>query len=49
MFNTALLQVEDLKTLVNESPLSTPSPSPVKKPEKPKRTGIMNLPMPPGN
>lgn len=41
-------QVEDLKTLVNESPLSTPSPSPVKKPEKPKRTGIMNLPMPPG-
>ncbi|KAH9632917.1 hypothetical protein HF086_002739 [Spodoptera exigua] len=40
-------QVEDLKTLVNESPLSTPSPSPVKKPEKPKRTGIMNLPMPP--
>ncbi|CAK1580609.1 unnamed protein product [Parnassius mnemosyne] len=40
-------QVEDLKTLANESPLSTPSPSPVKKPEKPKRTGIMNLPMPP--
>ncbi|CAH2048833.1 unnamed protein product, partial [Iphiclides podalirius] len=40
-------QVEDLKTLVNESPLSTPSPSPVKKSEKPKRTGIMNLPMPP--
>ncbi|CAG9561663.1 unnamed protein product [Danaus chrysippus] len=40
-------QVEDLKTLANDSPLSTPSPSPVKKPEKPKRTGIMNLPMPP--
>ncbi|XP_013170250.1 PREDICTED: cyclin-dependent kinase 12 isoform X3 [Papilio xuthus] len=40
-------QVEDLKTLANESPLSTPSPSPIKKPEKPKRTGIMNLPMPP--
>ncbi|KAJ8722297.1 hypothetical protein PYW08_004699 [Mythimna loreyi] len=40
-------QVEDLKSLVNESPLSTPSPSPVKKPEKPKKTGIMNLPMPP--
>ncbi|XP_050684246.1 cyclin-dependent kinase 12 isoform X1 [Leptidea sinapis] len=40
-------QVEDLKTLVNESPLSTPSTSPVKKPEKPKKTGIMNLPMPP--
>lgn len=40
-------QVEDIKTLANESPLSTPSPSPVKKPEKPKRTGIMNLPMPP--
>ncbi|XP_060803149.1 cyclin-dependent kinase 12 isoform X2 [Amyelois transitella] len=38
--------VEDLKTLANESPLSTPSPSPVKKPEK-KKTGIMNLPMPP--
>ncbi|CAH2263199.1 jg24016 [Pararge aegeria aegeria] len=41
-------QVDDLKTLANESPLSTPSSSPVKKPEKPKRTGIMNLPMPPG-
>ncbi|XP_045536426.1 cyclin-dependent kinase 12 isoform X1 [Papilio machaon] len=40
-------QVEDLKTLANESPLSTPSPSPIKKPDKPKRTGIMNLPMPP--
>ncbi|XP_041978797.1 cyclin-dependent kinase 12 isoform X2 [Aricia agestis] len=40
-------QVEDLKTLANDSPLSTPSPSPVKKSEKPKRTGIMNLPMPP--
>ncbi|XP_063383722.1 cyclin-dependent kinase 12 [Cydia fagiglandana] len=40
-------QVDDLKTLANESPLSTPSPSPVKKPEKPKKTGIMNLPMPP--
>ncbi|XP_073956781.1 cyclin-dependent kinase 12-like [Choristoneura fumiferana] len=40
-------QVEDIKTLANESPLSTPSPSPVKKPEKPKKTGIMNLPMPP--
>ncbi|CAG9786933.1 unnamed protein product, partial [Diatraea saccharalis] len=42
-------QVEDLKTLANDSPLSTPSPSPVKKPDKPekKRTGIMNLPMPP--
>ncbi|XP_039752876.1 cyclin-dependent kinase 12 isoform X2 [Pararge aegeria] len=40
-------QVDDLKTLANESPLSTPSSSPVKKPEKPKRTGIMNLPMPP--
>ncbi|KAJ8731141.1 hypothetical protein PYW07_004305 [Mythimna separata] len=40
-------QVEDLKSLVNESPLSTPSPSPVKKPDKPKKTGIMNLPMPP--
>ncbi|XP_069359304.1 cyclin-dependent kinase 12 isoform X2 [Maniola hyperantus] len=40
-------EVEDLKTLANDSPLSTPSPSPVKKPEKPKRTGIMNLPMPP--
>ncbi|XP_048478356.1 cyclin-dependent kinase 12 isoform X1 [Plutella xylostella] len=38
-------QVEDLKSLANDtSPLSTPSPSPVK---KPKRTGIMNLPMPP--
>jgi hypothetical protein len=43
-------QVEDLKTLANESPLSTPPVSPVKKPERPekKRTGIMNLPMPPG-
>ncbi|XP_026496091.2 cyclin-dependent kinase 12 isoform X2 [Vanessa tameamea] len=40
-------QVEDLKTLANDSPMSTPSPSPVKKPDKPKRTGIMNLPMPP--
>ncbi|XP_052753316.1 cyclin-dependent kinase 12 isoform X2 [Galleria mellonella] len=40
-------QVEDLKTLANDSPLSTPSPSPVKKPDKPKKTGIMNLPMPP--
>ncbi|XP_022130658.1 cyclin-dependent kinase 12 isoform X3 [Pieris rapae] len=40
-------QVEDLKTLANDSPLSTPSLSPVKKPEKPKKTGIMNLPMPP--
>ncbi|XP_053609390.1 cyclin-dependent kinase 12 isoform X2 [Plodia interpunctella] len=39
-------QVEDLKTLASDSPLSTPSPSPVKKPEK-KKTGIMNLPMPP--
>ncbi|XP_047504075.1 cyclin-dependent kinase 12 isoform X2 [Pieris napi] len=40
-------QVEDLKTLANDSPLSTPTLSPVKKPEKPKKTGIMNLPMPP--
>ncbi|XP_049873608.1 cyclin-dependent kinase 12 isoform X2 [Pectinophora gossypiella] len=40
-------QVDDLKSLANESPLSTPSPSPVKKPDKPKKTGIMNLPMPP--
>ncbi|XP_052741574.1 cyclin-dependent kinase 12 isoform X2 [Bicyclus anynana] len=39
-------QVEDLKSLAGESPLSTPSSSPVKKPDKPKRTGIMNLPMP---
>lgn len=42
------LQVEDLKTLPNDSPLSTPLLSPVKKAEKPKKTGIMNLPMPPG-
>ncbi|KAI5635815.1 protein kinase domain-containing protein [Phthorimaea operculella] len=40
-------QVEDIKSLANDSPLSTPSPSPVKKPEKPKKSGIMNLPMPP--
>ncbi|XP_026327198.1 cyclin-dependent kinase 12 isoform X2 [Hyposmocoma kahamanoa] len=40
-------QVEDLKSLANDSPLSTPSPSPVKKPDKPKKSGIMNLPMPP--
>ncbi|XP_028159844.1 cyclin-dependent kinase 12-like isoform X1 [Ostrinia furnacalis] len=41
-------QVEDLKTLANESPLSTPSPSPVKKQDsKPKKSNIMNLPMPP--
>ncbi|CAK1551311.1 unnamed protein product [Leptosia nina] len=41
------IQVDDIKTLANESPLRTPSPSPVKKSEKPKKTGIMNLPMPP--
>ncbi|KAL0882879.1 hypothetical protein ABMA27_016397 [Loxostege sticticalis] len=40
-------QVEDLKTLANDSPLSTPSPSPVKKPDRPKKSNIMNLPMPP--
>lgn len=38
-------QMEDLKNLAGDSPLSTPSP--VKPQQKPRRTGIMNLPMPP--
>lgn len=41
------IQVEEIKKLADDSPLTTPPTSPVKKPEKPKRTGIMNLPMPP--
>lgn len=39
-------QVEDLKTLAAGSPLSTP-PSPARPGPERRRTGIMNLPMPP--
>ncbi|XP_075977981.1 cyclin-dependent kinase 12 isoform X2 [Anticarsia gemmatalis] len=37
------IQVDDIKPFANESPLTTPPTSPVKK----KKSGIMNLPMPP--